>query len=148
MSYRIGFTRFDTLAGYRLTDPIGYWNGLGIFAAMGVLLALGFAARARVSLARGIASALPVVLISTLFFTFSRGAWVALAVGLVVGVLVDPRRLQLLATVLVLAPWSALAVWLCVRADALTTVGSSLTRATSKVAHCFSRWSSSASLPE
>ena len=126
------FTRFDTLAGYRLTDPIGYWNGLGIFAAMGVLLALGFAARAgSASLAR-FASALPVVLISTLFFTFSRGAWVALAVGLVVGVLVDPRRLQLLATALVLAPWSALAVWLCVRADALTTVGSSLPRATSE----------------
>ena len=39
------FTRFDTLAGYRLTDPIGYWNGLGIFAAMGALLALGMAAR-------------------------------------------------------------------------------------------------------
>ena len=67
-----------------------------------------------------------------MFFTFSRGAWVAGAVGLAVVVALDPRRLQLLTTVLVLAPWSAAAVWLCARADALTTVGSSLDDATSE----------------
>ena len=40
---RIGV--FDLIAGYRLQEPVGYWNALGLFAAMGAALALGFAAR-------------------------------------------------------------------------------------------------------
>src|SRR5919201_5134957 len=35
---RIG--SFDPIAVYRLEEPIGYWNALGIFAVMGALLAL------------------------------------------------------------------------------------------------------------
>ena len=35
---------FDPVAAYRLEEPLTYWNALGIFAAMGALLALGFAA--------------------------------------------------------------------------------------------------------
>src|SRR5512133_2870952 len=38
---RIGV--FDGTAIYRLAQPIGYWNGLGLFAAMGALIAFGFA---------------------------------------------------------------------------------------------------------
>ena len=37
---------FDPVAAYRLEEPLTYWNALGLFAAMGALLALGFAARA------------------------------------------------------------------------------------------------------
>ena len=44
----------DSILQNRLSDPIGYWNALGIFAAMGVLLAVGLAAHGRRS-----ASALP-----------------------------------------------------------------------------------------
>ncbi len=40
---RIG--SYDPLAVYRLNTPIGYWNGLGVFAAIGAVIALGFAAR-------------------------------------------------------------------------------------------------------
>jgi O-antigen ligase len=123
------FVAFDSVAGYRLSDPIGYWNGLGVFSAMGVLLALGFAARAQSPLARAAASALPVVLVSTLYFTFSRGAWIALAFGLVVAIAVDPRRLRLIFTTIALAPWSVLAVTLAARSDALTVVGAPLTDA-------------------
>src|SRR6266540_3054479 len=36
---------FDPLAGYRLAEPLGYWNALGIFSVLGALLALGLAAR-------------------------------------------------------------------------------------------------------
>lgn len=36
---------FDSFGGYRLSEPIGYWNGLGLLAAIGALLALGMAAR-------------------------------------------------------------------------------------------------------
>src|SRR5204862_76074 len=46
---RIG--TFDPLAVYRLEEPIGYWNALGIFADMDVLLALGVAARGRSTIA-------------------------------------------------------------------------------------------------
>ena len=126
------FAQFDSIAGYRLSDPIGYWNGLSIFAVMGLLLALGFAARARSAVTRGVASALPVMLVATVFFTFSRGAWVALAFGFLIALLLDPRRLQLLATGLVLAPWSALGVWLCSRSPALTTIGSSFDEASAQ----------------
>jgi hypothetical protein len=36
---------YDPTAVYRLAQPIGYWNGLALFAAMGILLAFGFAAQ-------------------------------------------------------------------------------------------------------
>ena len=69
---------FDPVAGYRLTEPVGYWNGMGILAAMGVLLALGFAARARTISARAVSAALVVLLLPTVYFTFGRGPWIAL----------------------------------------------------------------------
>ena len=126
------FAAFDSVAGYRLSDPIGYWNGLAIFSAMGVLLALGFAARVRSPLVRGFVSTLPVVLASTLYFTFSRGAWIALAFGLAVTITVDPQRLRLVFTAIALAPWSILAVLLAARSDALTVVGAPLQEASSE----------------
>ncbi len=75
---RIGV--FDPIAGYRLQEPVGYWNGLGLFAAMGAALALGFAARGSL-LVRALAGAALPVLLATTYFTFSRGAWLALGVG-------------------------------------------------------------------
>ena len=124
---RIGV--FDPIAGYRLQEPIGYWNALGLFAAMGAALALGFAARGSL-LVRAVAGASLPILLATTYFTFSRGAWLALGVGLVVAVAIDPRRLQLLAVALVLAPASGLAVWLASRQDALTRSDAPLSAAT------------------
>ena len=123
---------FDPISGYRLSEPIGYWNGLGIYAAMGALLAVGFLARARHTVARAVTAALPVLLVTTLYFTFSRGAWIALIVGLLVGVVFDPARLRLLAAALVVGPWCALAVWLASGADALATRGATLVDARSQ----------------
>ena len=82
---------------------------------MGTLLAIGFAARGRTILTRAFGSAAPIILVPTLYFTFSRGAWAALAIGLAVAVAIDRRRLQLLATSLALSPLVALAVWFCAR---------------------------------
>jgi hypothetical protein len=118
------------IADYRLATPIPYWNGLGIFTVMGMLLALGLAARGQRLVSRGLAAATIPPLAMTLEFTFSRGAWAALAVGFVVAVAVDRRRLQLLAVALVLAPWPALAVALASHKVGLTVAGSSLQRAT------------------
>ena len=60
---------------------------------------------------RAVAGAAIVGLVRTLYFTFSRGAWAALALGLVAMLALDPRRLQLSTTLAVVAPWPALAVW-------------------------------------
>jgi tetratricopeptide (TPR) repeat protein len=120
---------FDPTSSYRLSEPLGYWNGLGLFAAMGALLALGFAARGRSVPGRALAAAALPVLAATIYFTFSRGAWIAAAVGLVAAVVLDQRRLQLIATGVALAPATGLAVLLSSRQDALTRTGASLSDA-------------------
>jgi O-Antigen ligase len=121
---------FEAKTVYRLAQPIGYWNGLAIFCGMGALLALGFAARARTVLARAAGAAALVLLMPTLYFTFGRGPWIALAAGLVAAVAVDPRRLQLLLTLFAVAPASAAAVWLASRRSGLTHANATLSQAT------------------
>jgi O-Antigen ligase len=121
---------FDPLAGYRLFRPIGYWNSLGLLAGMGMLLALGFAARGRHLITRLLAAASLVVFAPTLYFTYSRGAWIALAVGLVAAIALDARRLQLITTALVVAPAPVVAVLVASRLRGLTHTDSSLARAT------------------
>ena len=46
---------YDPISTYRLSEPVGYWNGLGIFAAMGALIALGILARDRSIVVRALA---------------------------------------------------------------------------------------------
>src|SRR5207237_539965 len=60
---------YDTTGIYRLAEPIGYWNGLALFAAMGALLALGFAEHARSTGARALSAAALVPLLVTMSFT-------------------------------------------------------------------------------
>lgn len=120
----------DPIAGYRLSEPLGYWNALGIFAAIGTLLALGFALRGRTLLIRAIAGTSLVTLLPTLYFTFSRGAWLALGFGLLAAVALDPRRLHLIGGIAALTPAPAVAVALAYRSDALTHLQVSLPDAT------------------
>ena len=120
---------YDRSAVYRLAQPIGYWNGLGLFAGMGALIALGFAARARTTAARAASAAVLVVLLPTLYFTFGRAAWIALAIGLAAAVAVDPRRLQLLATLFIVGLAPAIAVLLASQETGLTHSGTPLAQA-------------------
>jgi len=120
---------FDPIAGYRLSEPVGYWNALGIFAGMGALLSLGFAARARTLLARALAAAALPVLLATVYFTFSRGTWIALAVGIVAAVALDSRRLQLVTAASALLVFPFVGVWLASRQDALTHEASTVVAA-------------------
>jgi hypothetical protein len=110
------------LAGNRLAAPVGYWNSLGLLAVVGLLLALGFAATARSRVARAAAGVSLVPLSLALYFTYSRGAWIVLALGLVVAFALDPRRLRFVAVVVALGPWAALAVLKAARTPALTTL--------------------------
>jgi tetratricopeptide (TPR) repeat protein len=121
---RVGI--YDGSGIYRLAQPIGYWNGLALFATIGALLALGFAARARTVGARAVCAALLVFLLPTLYFTFGRAAWIALAAGLIASIGIDPRRIQLLATLLAVAPAPAVAVLIASHKPGLTHAGSPL----------------------
>src|SRR3954471_6821439 len=112
----------DPILLNQLSRPIGYPNALGLFCVIGVLLALGLAARAERDAVGGVAAALLPLLLATLYFTYSRGAWLALFAALAALVAFEKRRLRLLATLAVLAPWSALAVWMSSRQDALTSL--------------------------
>ena len=99
----------DPEAANRLSEPIGYANGVAILAAMGLLLSVGFTARASRPAAVAAAATGP-LFAATLYFTFGRGAWLALALGLTVAVAVGPGRLQLAATAAALTPPAAVAV--------------------------------------
>jgi hypothetical protein len=112
--------------GYQLAAPIGYWNGLGILTALGILLAVGAAAHAPRCKARVAAALAVVVLAPTLYFTFSRGALLALAIGGTAMAIVDPRRSRLGAAALAVFVAPAIAISLASRQDALTTAGAPL----------------------
>jgi O-antigen ligase/polysaccharide polymerase Wzy-like membrane protein len=120
---------FDAVSEYRLSNPVGYWNALGILAVIGTLLALGLAARSG-PVVRCLAAGSTVLLLLTLYFTYSRGSWIAFFVGLTVAIAVDRRRLKLITTALVLAPWSIIAIWAASTSPALTREGAALAAAT------------------
>jgi hypothetical protein len=113
---------FDSIANYRLEAPLGYWNALGIFAVIGLLLAVGFLIDGAL-IGRSLAAAAIVVLVSVLYFTYSRGAWAAFIAGALVMLLLAPKRLRLAVWLLAAAPWPAIAVWRASRSRALTHVG-------------------------
>jgi hypothetical protein len=116
----------------RLAEPVGYWNGLGILAAMGAIIALGLAAHARTVPGRIVAIATLPVMVSTLYFTYSRGAWIAFAFGLAAAIALDRRRWFLLATVLAAAPLLALDVLVAATSPALTHAASGVGPAASQ----------------
>jgi O-antigen ligase len=86
----------------RLSYPLEYWNALGLLCAIGVVLAVHLTADAAEPLASRVtgAAAIPVVAV-TLLLTFSRGALLVLAGGLVLYLVVArPRGLPGALTVL------------------------------------------------
>jgi hypothetical protein len=111
---------FDSFAVYRLSDPIGYWNGLGIFCVIGLLAGLAISTGAASYYARAAAGASTVVLGATLYFTYSRASWVALAIGLAAAVGMSSRRLSTIGTTAVLGAPVGLAVLAASQSSALT----------------------------
>jgi tetratricopeptide (TPR) repeat protein len=120
---------FDFIGGTRLSEPLGYWNGLGIFAAMGALLALGLLARDSSLLMRCLAAAAFPMLLCTLFFTFSRGGWIALGLGFLTAFILDPRRLQLVVATVTVGIPTAFVLWAAFSSEALTKIESPLSSA-------------------
>jgi O-antigen ligase len=125
-----GFTDDPLHSRYRLAEPLGYWNSLGLLAAIGLILASGSVAHARSKGAVLAAASVLPLLSATLYFTFSRGSWVALAFGVVGTVVLDPRRLRFAWSLAVVAPASIACVVVASRQDALTTEDSTAAAAT------------------
>ena len=112
----------------RIEGALGYANGFGLLCVLGGLLALGCAVHGRSPAGRAAAAAVLPVLLTTTYFTFSRGAALAIAAGLLAAVAIDRRRLALLTAGAIIALPSAAAVWLASRAPALTSSRASVDR--------------------
>jgi len=100
---------FDTFEGTLLVQPLGYANALGALAAIGIVLGIGLTAREPVALGRAAAAATAPVLATALALTSSRGAAVALCVGLVATVAFADDAAPLVRAALVVVPGSVLA---------------------------------------
>jgi len=97
-----GTTDPFTKVGYRLGYPLEYWNSFGALASLGAVLALGLAADRRcASILRGTAAGAATLLAIAMYFSLSRGAWLALIVGVVVLLALAPNRAALLVSLAV-----------------------------------------------
>ncbi len=101
----------DTFA--RLNEPYGYWNAVGLTAAMGVICCMWLGARRDGhALLRALAYPAMGLLLLTLVLAYSRGALAALAVGLLLWFCVVPLRLRGAALLIVGACGAvAVAAW-------------------------------------
>ncbi|HEX8101981.1 MAG TPA: O-antigen ligase family protein, partial [Solirubrobacteraceae bacterium] len=107
----------------RLGYPVTYWNGQGLLATLGALFALHLACSLREPrVIRALGAAAVPLIASTLFFTFSRGAILALAVGLVAYLLLYRER-GLLSGALAVVPTTAAALLISYDADVLARSG-------------------------
>ena len=79
---------------------------------------------------RAIAAAALPVLTCSMYFTFSRGAWLSLLIGFAAALALDPRRLQLAFGTAVVGAPSGLALLVASRMDGLTDRAVSLAEAT------------------
>ena len=85
----------------KLSYPVGYWNALADFAAMGVPLLLTVAVAGRRTAGRALAAAILPLSALCIYLTVSRGGVIALAVGIAAFLVLVPRRLEALATLVV-----------------------------------------------
>lgn len=88
-------------AGGRLEQPLTYWNAQGALAALGAVLCTRIAGdETRAAGLRAAAAAATVPLVLALYLTFSRGAVLALACGLLVLLACAPTRAQVRAALI------------------------------------------------
>ena len=97
-------------AGARLSYPLGYWNGLAVFLALGVPLLLRAAIAAGTVPWRAAAVVPLPALAGAIYLPSSRGGVVAAAVGVVVFVACTPRRFAAVQALVVVGAGAALVV--------------------------------------
>ncbi len=111
----------DRFENFLLFEPIGYANAMGLLAVFGILLAVGLCAAFDQAVLRGLGAALAVLCAAALTLTSSRGAWLALCVGLAAMIVLEPRRARLAASLLVVLPGAAGAVAVSAESRLLST---------------------------
>ncbi len=85
----------DIYAWARLQEPYGYWNAIGLTAAMGAIGCLWLGARrAGHALLSALAYPAMGLMIVTLMLAYSRGALAALAIGTTLWMCIVPLRLR------------------------------------------------------
>ncbi|HZV73355.1 MAG TPA: O-antigen ligase family protein [Conexibacter sp.] len=105
----------------RLSYPLNYWNALAAFAAIGVPLLLASAVGARTVAGRALAAATLPLSAICMYLTISRGGVLALCAGVAVFLLLAPRRLEAVGTLLASGAGAAILVWATSQRDALTS---------------------------
>jgi len=76
----------------RLSYPLDYWNGLGIFTGLAFPLLLGAATGARSAITRGLAVAAVPALVATIYLTSSRGGAATAVIGTALFLALTTRR--------------------------------------------------------
>jgi len=116
---RIGVT--DAVSAYRLAEPLGYWNALGVMAAMAIsVCSVGGARSSRTATMFLTAAATP-MLATAMYLTFSRGAWITLGLSIATALAMDARRAQLLPWLAVTTVASAIPVSIAAASSGLTS---------------------------
>ena len=105
-----GLAAFLPSSVTRLSFPLGYWNGLGVFVALGVPLLLRAALVGRDARARAIALAPIPVLAAVIYLTSSRGGVGTALLGAVVFLALTERRWRAAGAVAVAVIGAAVAV--------------------------------------
>ena len=100
----------NPIQGKLLFEPLGYANGLGIYAAIGILLSVGLALALRPPLLRLVCFAPVAILVPSLYLTDSRAAELSLAAGLVVLVRFSRRLSRVVTGAFAAAAAAAVAV--------------------------------------
>ena len=103
----------------RLNFPLTYWNAMGVVAAAALILCLGLTgSRRERPLVRIVTATAVPGLAATLLFTFSRGSIAVGILGIVLMVVLAPRR-ELLAGFAAVLPGTAVALVAAYKADSL-----------------------------
>jgi len=103
----------------RLSFPLGYWNGLAIFLALGVPLLVRVALVGRTSLVRGLALAPMPVITAAIYLTSSRGGVATALAGSLVFVVLTERRWAATAAIGASLVGSAIAIAVLLARDEL-----------------------------
>ena len=111
----------------RLGQPFGYWNAVGVTAAMGLVGAVWFGSRREVA-PRLAALAAPAgaLLVTALFLTYSRSGLVAAAIALGLWLFAVPLRLRTLVVIGTAAVGAVPAIAWALSQDAFTRDGAVL----------------------
>ena len=124
-------------SGPRLRYPLGYWNANGAMCGIAVPMLLWMSRNARWTALRWASVAVLPAIGVTLYFTYSRGGLLALAVGALCILALSRDRLWMLAT-LVIAAIGALPALLSIPATTASPTTSPLRHPSTRASRCCS----------